>query len=310
MAVAQRSKPDLAGGSGRFSRWANHNVRWLFIAPAALFVVVMMVFPIAYTVYLSFTKWSGSAKQGPQWIGTDNYGTLIFQDPRFQAAVVRTFEFTIGAVAVELVLGVAIALLLRDFFAGQNLVKTLILLPMVATPVAMGMAWLLMFEPTIGFANYFLSLLHLPAQKWLASQAQALPSLMLVDVWEWTPMIALIALAGLATIPSEPIEAAIVDGANSFQRFWHVTLPLLAPTLVAATLLRAIDALKTFDIIYTMTQGGPGFATETLNIYAYVQGFQYFQTGRASSLLVIFFAIVLGVSVLLAQIRNRWGSSA
>jgi multiple sugar transport system permease protein len=310
MAVATGTNRNYADSeSGAFSRWANRNIKWLFILPAALFVLIMMIFPIIYTVGLSFTKWSGSATQPAQGVGISNYTDLLFSDTRFHDALVRTFVFTIGAVFIELLLGVAIALLLRDTFRGQNIVKTLILLPMVATPVAMGMAWLLMFEPTIGFANYFLQLLHLPPQQWLASTEQALPSLMIVDIWEWTPMIALIALAGLATLPDEPLEAARVDGASAFQRFWHITLPLLAPTLVIATLLRAIDALKTFDIIYTMTQGGPGFATETLNIYSYQQGFQYFQMGYGSSLLVIFFAIVLGVSLLLAQVRNRWGTA-
>ncbi|HUS17072.1 MAG TPA: sugar ABC transporter permease [Chloroflexia bacterium] len=291
------------------SNWANRNIKWLFILPAALFVAVMMIFPILYTLRLSLYRWSGSNTDPPQWVGLNNYTTLLSTDPRFTAALVRTFEFTIGAVAVELILGVAIALLLRGSFRGQHVVKTLILLPMVATPVAMGMAWLLMFEPTIGFANAVLQRFHIPAQGWLADTNQALPSLMLVDVWEWTPMIALIALAGLATLPEEPIEAARVDGANAWQRFIHITLPLLAPTLVVATLLRAIDALKTFDIIYTMTQGGPGFATETLNIYSYTQGFGYFQLGMASSLLEIFFAIVLAVSLVFSAIRNRWGTA-
>ncbi|MDQ2810122.1 MAG: sugar ABC transporter permease [Chloroflexota bacterium] len=291
------------------STWANRNIKWLFILPAALFVAVMMIFPILYTLRLSLYQWSGSNINAPEWVGLNNYTTVLGNDPRFGGALVRTFEFTLGAVAVELVLGVAIALLLRGNFPGQHVVKTLILLPMVATPVAMGMAWLLMFEPSIGFANYVLQRLGLPAQGWLADTNQALPSLMLVDVWEWTPMIALITLAGLATLPDEPLEAARVDGANALQRFFYITLPLLAPTLVVATLLRAIDALKTFDIIYTMTQGGPGFATETLNIYSYAQGFGYFQLGVASSLLVIFFAIVLGVSLVFNAIRSRWGTA-
>jgi multiple sugar transport system permease protein len=291
------------------STWANRHIKWLFILPAAIFVGLMMIFPVLYTARLSFYKWSMSATQPATWVGLDNYTTLLTADPRFTAAFVRTFQFTIGAVGIELVLGVAIALLLRTNFRGQNIVKTLILLPMVATPVAMGMAWLLMFEPTIGFANYALRLLNLPPQSFLASTDQALPSLMFVDIWEWTPMIALIALAGLATLPDEPLEAARVDGANAAQRFVRITLPLLAPTLVVATLLRAIDALKTFDIIYTMTQGGPGFATETLNIYSYQQGFGYFQFGMASALLVVFFMIVLGVSLLFTLVRNRWGSA-
>jgi multiple sugar transport system permease protein len=289
------------------SNWANRQMKWLFILPAVAFVLVMMVFPIIYTVRLSFFQWSMSAVQPPVWVGLDNYAELFTADPRFTDAVVRTFAFTIGAVAVEMVLGLLIALLLNKPFRANNVVKTLILLPMVATPVAMGMAWLLMLEPTIGVVNALLRMVGLPTQPWLASPQQALPSLMLVDIWEWTPMVALIALAGLASLPEEPIEAAVVDGASPFQRFWHVLLPLLAPTLIVAMLLRSIDALKTFDIIYTMTQGGPGFSTETLNIYSYVQGFSYFQMGKASSLLVVFFAIVLGVSLMLSGVRNKWG---
>jgi multiple sugar transport system permease protein len=290
--------------------WADRNMKWIFILPATLFVLVMMIFPIIYTARLSFFSWSMSARQEPQWVGLENYTTLFTSDPRFTNALVRTFVFSIGVVAVELVLGVAIALLLNGKFPGQNVVKTLILLPMVATPVAMGMAWLLIYEPTIGAANGLLRALHLPPQTWLASSEQQLPSLMLVDIWEWTPMMALIVLAGLATLPQEPLEAAIVDGANAWQRLRHVILPMIAPTLVVAVLLRAIDALKTFDIIYTMTQGGADYSSETLNIYSYVQAFQYFQMGKASSLLVIFFAIVLGVSILLAEVRNRWGVAA
>lgn len=286
------------------SAWANRNIKWVFILPAALFVAIMMIFPILYTGWLSFTQWSMSATQPPVWVGIDNYTTLLGNDQRFRDALTRTFVFTIGAVAIELALGVAIALLLRRDFRGQNVVKTLILLPMVATPVAMGMAWLLMLEPTIGFANYALRLVGLPPQPWLASTDQALPSLMLVDIWEWTPMIALIALAGLATLPDEPFEAATVDGAGPWQRFIHLTLPLLAPTLVVATLLRAIDALKTFDIIYVITQGGPAFASETLNVLAYNQGLQYFNVGYASAILVVFFTIVLGSASLLILLRR------
>src|SRR5690349_20680372 len=138
------------------SAWANRNIKWLFILPAAIFVAVMMIFPLIYTGGLSFTQWSGSATQPAQWVGLNNYTTLLGSDQRFRDAVMRTFIFTIGAVGIELILGLAIALLLRREFCGQNVVKTLILLPMVATPVAMGMAWLLMFEPTIGFANFAL----------------------------------------------------------------------------------------------------------------------------------------------------------
>ncbi|HEX2913373.1 MAG TPA: sugar ABC transporter permease [Chloroflexia bacterium] len=292
------------------SEWFSRHMKLLFVLPALIFVLAMMVFPIGYTTWLSFNDWNGSAKASPKMVGLDNYVALLTNDDRFRMAVLRTFSFSIAAVVVELVLGLLIALLLQGKFFGQNLIKTLMLLPMVATPVAMGMAWLLMYEPTIGFFNSVLRGLHLPPQPWLGSEQQALWSLVFVDVWQWTPMMALIILAGLTVLPEEPFEAARVDGANSFQRFFYLTLPLLAPTIVVAVLLRSIDALKTFDIIYTMTRGGPGTATETINTYGYVQSFEYFNLGRASSLLVIFFAIVLGISLLFIQIRKRWGVQA
>ncbi len=167
------------------------------------------------------------------------------------------------------------------------------------------MVWLLMFEPTAGVINFVLGQLGLPKQLWIAGSATVIPSLVLVDVWEWTPLITLIVLAGLAGLPSEPFEAARVDGASYWQTLWRVTLPMLLPTISVAGLLRFIDCIKTFDIIYGMTGGGPGFSSETLNIYTYNQAFYYFNFGYASSLLVIFFTIVAGVSLLVAYSRRR-----
>jgi multiple sugar transport system permease protein len=146
--------------------------------------------------------------------------------------------------------------------------------------------------------------LNLPPGLWVYDASTVIPALALVDVWEWTPMIVLICLAGLAALPHDPYEAAIVDGASTWQTIRHITLPMLLPTISVAALLRLIDALKTFDIIYTMTQGGPGFTSETLNIYTYVQAFGYFNFGYASSVLVVFFAIVLGVSLLVTYTRR------
>ncbi|HEY3368100.1 MAG TPA: sugar ABC transporter permease [Symbiobacteriaceae bacterium] len=286
------------------SRWLEKHLKWAFPLPAVIFIVVMMAFPILYTLRISATEWSMSAILAPKFVGLANYTKLLTSDHRFWAAVWRTFYFTVVAVAGETFLGVALAMLLNRDFPGKNFMKTLFLLPMVATPVAVGMVWMLMFEPTIGFMNYFLKLVHLPPQLWIASQKAALPSLAMVDIWQWTPMIALIALAGLVSLPADPFEAAEVDGATSWQVFWHVTLPMLRPTIGVAVILRSIDALKTFDIIYAMTQGGPNYSTETLNLYGYTLGFSYFEMGPASALLMIFFAIVLGVVIALNWARK------
>ncbi|USG65350.1 sugar ABC transporter permease [Brevibacillus ruminantium] len=290
------------------THWIEKNIKWIYTMPAVLFVAVMMVFPVGYTLWLSFHEWDMSNITPPLWVALENY-KVLFQDELFLDSIWLTFYFTVAAVFIETVLGILLALIMNQHFIGKGLVKTLFLLPMVATPVAVGLVWILIYEPNIGIANTFLQALGIPPQEWLASPDLVMPSLILIDVWEWTPMIALIVLAGLVSLPKDPYEAAIVDGANKFQTFRHITLPLLKPTIYSAVLLRLIDALKTFDIIYATTQGGPGTSSQTLNIYGYVLGFQYFKIGQASALLMIFFAIVLGLSVLFILLRKKAGVS-
>jgi len=284
--------------------WTDRNLKWMYILPALIFVLVMMLFPIAYTVWISFYEWSMSAVTPPSFVGLANYIDL-FKDERFQDALFNTFYFTIVALVAEMILGLAIAVLFNRSFKGKNIAKTLFLLPMVATPVAMGLVWMLIYEPTIGAANTILKLIGIEPQLYLASMTQVIPSLIVVDVWQWTPMVALILMAGLSTLPLDPYESADVDGANGWQKFVHITLPLLKPTIVIALMLRLIDVLKTFDIIYATTQGGPNFKSETLNIYGYVLGFQYFKMGSTSALLVVFFLIVMVFTLLLIWLKKR-----
>ena len=295
----------------RISTWANDNLKWLFIAPAALFVVGMIVVPVLYTINLSLTDAAGSVTRDTHYTGIDNYVALLTDTDRFWPSVWRTFYFSGSAVLLELVLGLAIALLLRKTFSGERWVRSVVLLPLVATPVAVGMAWLLIFEPTIGFANTFVGWFGIPPQQWIASTSQAMPSLIAVDVWQWTPMMALILLAGLVILPQEPYEAAMVDGANAWQRFRHITLPMLAPALVTAVLLRSIDGLKTFDILYATKGkgGGSSHEVETLNIYAYDLSFDYNDYGKASALLMVFFVLILFIVFLMIKTRDRWGAN-
>ncbi len=287
------------------SRLIDRHQRWIFPLPAVIFIVLMMIFPLGYTLWNSFSGWSLTAGRPNTFIGPVNY-IDIMQDGRFWNAVWNTFYFTALAMALELFLGVAIALLLdaKDY-RGKRIVTSILLLPMMATPVAVAMVWLLMFEPTAGIINFVLDELNLPEPLWIAGSSSVIPSLALVDIWEWTPLITLIVLAGLAGLPSEPFEAARVDGASYWQTLRRVTLPMLLPTISVAGLLRFIDCIKTFDIIYGMTGGGPGFSSETLNIYTYNQAFYYFNFGYASALLVIFFTIVTSVSLLVAYSRRQ-----
>ncbi|WML43971.1 sugar ABC transporter permease [Neobacillus sp. PS3-40] len=288
------------------SNWIDRHIKWVFTMPAVIFVGLMMVMPVGYTLWLSFNEWSMSNIDPPLWVALENYKTL-FHDELFMKSLGLMFYFTIAAVATETVLGVGLAILMNQHIVGKGLVKTLFLLPMVATPVAVGLIWVLIYEPNIGIANVFLQKLGFPGQEWLTSQTLVMPSLIIIDVWEWTPMIALIVLAGLVSLPKDPYEAAMIDGATTWQIFRKITLPLLKPTLYSAILLRMIDALKTFDIIYATTQGGPGTSSQTINIYGYVLGFQYFKIGQASALLMIFFLIVLTISVFTILLRKRAG---
>ena len=280
-----------------YSRWANRHRKWLFAAPAMIFVGLLIVVPLAWTVYLSLTDAQGSVRAESTFVGLANYLQVFGDTERFWPAVWRTFTFTVGSVAAEMVLGMGIALLLWRPFKGEKWVRVAILMPLVATPVAVGMMWRLIFDPNIGFANQFLSWFGIPSQPWLSGQSSALPTLIFVDVWQWTPMIVLILLAGLTSLSEEPDEAARIDGANAWQRFRFVTLPLLRSTVIVAIVLRGIDALKTFDILYaTKGKGGGSFhEVETLNVYAFGLSFDYNDYGIASTVLILFFLLIIAI---------------
>ncbi len=293
--------------SSTLSVWANRHRRWIFAGPAMAFVAVLIVFPIAWTLFLSLTNARGSIRAAFTFVGLKNYATVLTDTERFWPALGRTVLFTGSVLTLELVLGMAIALLLWRPFRGQGIVRVIILLPLVATPVAVGMMWRLIFDPTIGFANQLLGWFGIPPQPWLSGQHTALPTLMFVDVWQWTPMVVLILLAGLTSLPDEPDEAARVDGAHALQRFWYVTLPLLRATVLTAVLIRGIDALKTFDILYaTKGKGGGSFhEVETLNVYAYGLSFDYNKYGLSSTVLILFFMIIVLCVWALSARRKR-----
>jgi multiple sugar transport system permease protein len=290
------------GGAGvmpdtpRWARWANDHRKWLFAAPAMTFVAALIVIPLVWTGWLSLTDAEGSVRAESEFVGLRNYLDVLSDTDRFWPAVGRTAAFTVVALLFEVVLGMAVALLLWRPFKGQRWVRVAILLPLVATPVAVGMMWRLIFDPNIGLANQVLGWVGIGPQPWLAGQHSALPTTIFIDVWQWTPMVVLILLAGLTSLSDEPQEAARIDGASSWQRFRHVTLPLLMPTVIVAILLRGIDALKTFDILYaTKGRGGGSFhEVETLNVYAYGLSFDYNEYGVSSTVLILFFLIIIG----------------
>lgn len=283
--------------------WVERHLGVVFLLPAGFVLALMLLFPVGYTLYLSLHAWFASSPVPPQFIGLKNYLDMA-KDPRFLNGVLRTFFYTGLAVVGEIILGTALALLFNRAFFGRDVARTIALLPMVATPVAVALVWLLMYDPDSGVLNYLLSLLHLPTSLWVNTPRTVIPSLVLVDVWQWTPLVMLITLAGLTAQPPEPHEAALIDGASSLQVLRYVTLPLLRPYIVVAALFRAIDALKTFDTIYVITRGGPAFASETLNLYIYNSAFEYLHIGYSSAMLVVFFWIVLALSLVLIAVRR------
>ena len=284
------------------SGFTERNLRILFPLPAIIFVAVLMIFPVLFTLFLSMTTWNLTSGAPLSFAGFESY-VRVFTEPRFLDAIVRTLIFTFFAVAIETVLGVAVAIILNRAFVGKSIVKLLLLLPLVATPVAVGIVFNLFYDPNIGLVNYVLKSVGLPQSLWHTSAATVIPSLIIVDVWQWTPMITLIVLAGLASLSDEPFEAARVDGASDVQILRHVTLPMVMPVILTAVILRSIDALKTFDIIFAMTGGGPGYASETLNIMGFKYSFEYFRMGQSSVILVILFLIVFGLSIGIMKLR-------
>ncbi|MET9245457.1 sugar ABC transporter permease [Nonomuraea sp. NPDC003709] len=303
---APRGAPAAPGTPG-WLRWVDAHRKWLFAAPAMVFVAALLVFPLAWTGYLSLTDAEGSVRAESEFVGLRNYLDVLSDTERFWPAVGRTATFTVVALLFEVVLGMAIALLLWRPFKGQRWVRLAILMPLVATPVAVGMMWRLIFDPNIGMANQLLGWFGIGPQPWLAGQHTALATTIFIDVWQWTPMVVLILLAGLTSLSDEPQEAAHIDGASTWQRFRHVTLPLLMPTLTVAVLLRGIDALKTFDVLYaTKGRGGGSFhEVETLNVYAYGLSFDYNEYGVSSTVLILFFLIIIGAMWALTARRKE-----
>lgn len=263
--------------------------------------MLLVGFPFLYTIYLSLS--SVSLGRAPSFIGVGNYVRLV-QDPLFWNGLRITLLIFGGSLIIQLALGVYVGLLLNTAFRGRSLLRAVLLSPFVMPPVVVGMMWLVLLDPSIGAVNYLLEVVGLAGSAWLASPTMVVPTLIMIDTWQFTPFVALIILGGLQALPLEPYEAAYIDGARSWQMFWHLTLPLLRPAIITAAILRSIDLLRFFDIIYITTQGGPGTASTTLNIFAFRQGFEYFNIGYASAAMLALFVVVLAVSLTLTQFRR------
>ena len=270
--------------------------------PAMAVVAAVIVFPWMFTVYMSAFDWK--IGEAAHFVGLSNY-TGLAKNQRFLESIVHTFYFTLLAVIFPLVLGTAAALIFHREFRGRGFLRAIFTMPMMATPVAVALVWTMMFHPQQGVLNYLLSLAGLPPSLWVYSPTWVIPSLVIVEVWHWTPLVMLIVLGGLAALPTEPYESARLDGASEWQLLRFITLPLIMPFLLVAAVIRTIDAVKAFDTIYVISQGGPGTASETINLYLYLQAFAFYNVGNASAVVVVFFAIIVALALLLLHVRER-----
>lgn len=276
---------------------ANRATPYIFAAPAIVVLAIGLVYPIGYMLYASFLDWSPSQRIGEaDWVGWRNYLNLL-TDPNFHESFWVTITFASIVVTVEMTLGVALALLLDRSIRGMSVLRTIFILPMMIAPIVVGLVWRYMYHPSVGVLNRTLTDWGFEPIPWLSSPDWSLASIIIADVWQWTPFVFILSLAALQSLPRSALEASRIDGANAWQQIVHIKLPLMMPVLIVTALLRLIDAFKVLEVVLVMTNGGPGLSTEivALRIQRTVQEFQ--QLGVGSAMSVILLALVLVITV-------------
>lgn len=277
----------------------------LFISPAFLVLFVILIYPLGYSFWLSFHDWTlYNFRTAIPFVGLQNYIQLLTNGEFFHSVGV-TLIFMTGAIALEFILGMGLALLLNHDLWGKGVIRSLILLPMMVTNVVIGLTWRLLFNYQFGIINYYLGVLGIAPVQWLSSPTMAMPSIIIVDVWNTTSFVTLMLLAGLQSLPEEPFEAARIDGASAWQSFRYLTLPLLRPIILVALLWRIIDTFRIFDVVYLLTAGGPARATETVSLFVYRNGFQLFNLGYASAASYLMILGMLVMAVIVTRLIRR-----
>jgi multiple sugar transport system permease protein len=271
----------------------------LMMAPALVFMTVVGFFPFIHSLYLSLQEYNLAGGFTWRFVGLANYARAI-NDGQFWNSMMLTGLFTLASVVVSLALAIGLALVFNKDLPGFTLLRTIVLVPMLVTPIAVGIIWRIMMTPSQGLLNYLFTSIGLPPLAWANSTDTALLSILLVDVWEWTPFVFIIIFAGLRALPRSPFEAAAIDGAPPSMVFFHITLPMLKPVIVIAVLLRLIDAMRTYDTVYLLTRGGPNLSTDLASVYLQRINFQFFDLGYGAALswvFVLLLSIVVGLYV-------------
>lgn len=268
----------------------------LFLAPAVLFLLITWVYPLLNSLWLSFHSWNMMIPfSQPVWVGVQNYARLIY-DPAFINSIKITLIYVAAAVAIEFVLGMGLALLATSGVHAMGPIRTVLLFPLMMTPVVAGILWRSLFHSTYGVINHVIGLLGIPPQTWLGDPSQALAAVIMVEIWQQLPVVTFVLAAGIQSLPVDLYKAAAVDGASRWQMFRMITLPLLRPVIIVVLMLRIMDAFKVFDIVFMLTYGGPGQTTEVLSLLIYKTGLKFFQIGQASAMSWIFLLFIFVIS--------------
>lgn len=280
----------------------NRLTPYVFLAPAAVIMALALLYPLGYMIFGSFREWDPSQAMGEStFVGLKNYITL-WNDPNFRESTFVTLKFAVSVVTVEMLIGVGLALMLDRNLRGMSLLRTLFILPMMIAPVVVGLIWRYMYHPTLGIFNRGLKSVGLESVDWLGQHA--LLSVIIADIWQWTPFIFILALAALQSLPRSALEASRIDGATGWQQIIHIKLPLMMPVLIVTCLLRLIDAFKVLEVILVMTEGGPGLSTEILALRISRTATEFRELGVAAAMSNYLLMLLLFITVLML-VYNR-----
>jgi multiple sugar transport system permease protein len=294
--------------NGFFTRLWKRRVPILFVLPAAITLLAITIFPLVYELRLAFMSWELTTSTPARFVGLQNFGKALFRDQRFWNSMGVTMRLIVFGTSIQLVAGTGLALLLNRLRRSRTILVSLFLIPVMIAPVVAGFQFRMIYHDQFGPLNYIIELVtggRWRGFAWIADPKVALFAVMFTDIWQWTPFLMLIVLAGLQSISPEMYEAAEVDGASRLQTFARVTLPLIFPVIVIGILIRAMDSFKLFDIIYLVTGGGPGDITETISFYTYLQGFKFFSVGYTAAMAFLQLIVITIIAQVFVRFQKR-----
>ena len=266
--------------------------RWAFIMPAAVLLLAVLAYPILYTVEISFSRFDLATFSAMEWVGWENYA-YVLDDYRFWDSMKVTMVYLVFALPIQIVLGFGIAFLINAEWRGRSVIRALFIIPMVVAPVVAGGIWRMILDPLWGMVNYLIGIFGFEPLDWFGDATLAMAAIIIIDTWRWTPFVVLTATAALLALPKDVFEAADIDGANWWSKLWSITIPLLVPIIAATFVVRWLGAVKMFDIALAATYGGPGGATNVINLFIYEEAFRSLRFAESAAMAVIILVLTM-----------------